>query len=334
MNTVAKINPAAVTAEQVLIGGDLKSLGEAERVKYYADVCHSVGLNPLTKPFEYITLNGKLRLYALKDCTDQLRSIHHVSVTDMTETEREGVFIVTVKVMDKTGRTDIAKGAVNIANLKGEVLANALMKAETKAKRRATLSICGLGLLDETEVEDIPAQQKAAFRVPSPPPVEVVKDDPLTPVELVPFKDESIGTWCGRFIESLEGASNLADANTWLNANKKYLDLASQRSKKAYAIVLKAIEEKERSFQPKTDPISSGPQPRVRMGTSGPDIDTDYEGWLEWARLQINSAESISWLDAFCETEIDPHERALFPPDYNDLQEAVGQKQSALTPKE
>jgi hypothetical protein len=35
-------------------------------------------------------------------------------------------------------------------------LANALMKAETKAKRRVTLSIAGLGWLDETELETIP----------------------------------------------------------------------------------------------------------------------------------------------------------------------------------
>jgi hypothetical protein len=30
------------------------------------------------------------------------------------------------------------------------------MKAETKAKRRATLSLCGLGMLDETEVASVP----------------------------------------------------------------------------------------------------------------------------------------------------------------------------------
>jgi hypothetical protein len=35
-------------------------------------------------------------------------------------------------------------------------LANALMKAETKSKRRVTLSICGLGFLDETEADSIP----------------------------------------------------------------------------------------------------------------------------------------------------------------------------------
>ena len=38
----------------------------------------------------------------------------------------------------------------------GDTLANALMKASTKAKRRATLSICGLGVLDESEIETIP----------------------------------------------------------------------------------------------------------------------------------------------------------------------------------
>jgi hypothetical protein len=41
------------------------------------------------------------------------------------------------------------------ANVKGEFRANLIMKAVTKAKRRVTLSICGLGFLDESEVESI-----------------------------------------------------------------------------------------------------------------------------------------------------------------------------------
>jgi hypothetical protein len=146
--------------EAVIARGDVSKLSPEERARYYTQVCESVGLNPLTKPFEYITLNGKLTLYARKDATDQLRTVHNVSVVDLTETEREGVFIVTAKVVNGAGRTDMAKGAVNIAGLKGENLANALMKAETKAKRRATLSICGLGMLDETEVEDIQGAQQ------------------------------------------------------------------------------------------------------------------------------------------------------------------------------
>jgi hypothetical protein len=146
--------------EAVIARGDIAALTPEDRARYYSKVCESVGLNPMTRPFEYITLNGKLTLYARKDCTDQLRSIHKVSITDLVETEREGVFIVTAKVMNGEGRMDAAKGAVSIVGLKGEALANALMKAETKAKRRATLSICGLGFLDETEVEDIPPEAK------------------------------------------------------------------------------------------------------------------------------------------------------------------------------
>ena len=52
-------------------------------------------------------------------------------------------------------------GVVSIAGLKGEALANAMMKAETKAKRRATLSICGLGWMDEVEALDRQAVEVA-----------------------------------------------------------------------------------------------------------------------------------------------------------------------------
>jgi hypothetical protein len=38
------------------------------------------------------------------------------------------------------------------------------MKGETKAKRRATLSICGLGFLDETEIETIPRHEQFEAR--------------------------------------------------------------------------------------------------------------------------------------------------------------------------
>lgn len=161
--TFAEKRLARVTAndkdtllEQVLIKGDLANLSTDERNTYYMRVCESAGLNPLTKPFEYIKLNGKLVLYALRSCTDQLRAIHGVSVIDMDEDMRGDVLVIKVKVQDKHGRTDMATGAVSLGKLSGEALANAIMKAETKAKRRATLSITGLGLLDETEVETIP----------------------------------------------------------------------------------------------------------------------------------------------------------------------------------
>src|SRR3990167_3889414 len=157
MATALQVKPDSAAIERVLIGGDLSRLTEDQRLSYYNQLCQSLGLNPLTKPFAYITLSGKLTLYALKDATEQLRKLHSVSITEVTSQRFDDVFVVTAKAQDKTGRTDAATGAVAIGNLKGEALANALMKAETKAKRRATLSICGLGMLDETEAESIPA---------------------------------------------------------------------------------------------------------------------------------------------------------------------------------
>lgn len=156
MNQMVAAPNAGAIMESVITKGDLGQLSPTERSQYYAAVCKSVGLNPLTKPFEYITLNGKLTLYALRSATDQLRSLYKVSVVELVESEKDGVFIVTAKVQNGEGRTDMAKGAVTIGSLKGDALANALMKCETKAKRRATLSICGLGFLDEMELETIP----------------------------------------------------------------------------------------------------------------------------------------------------------------------------------
>ena len=153
---VAERKPAAVL-EQVIVKGDLSKLTEAERISYYAKVCESVGLNPFTRPFEYLTLNGKMILYARKDCTEQLRARDGVSIVELHREVAEGVYLVTAHARNKDGREDLAIGAVNIEGLKGEAKANAMMKAETKAKRRVTLSICGLGMLDETEVESIPS---------------------------------------------------------------------------------------------------------------------------------------------------------------------------------
>src|SRR5260221_10303665 len=158
-NTMTEMLPAQQLAgtslEQVLIGGDLSKLTSADRVMYYKAVCESVGLNPLTKPFEYITLNGKLTLYARRDATDQLRQLHKVSIEIVAREVVEDCYVVTARATTPI-RQDESIGAVNIAGLKGDVRANAMMKSETKAKRRVTLSICGLGMLDETEVDSIP----------------------------------------------------------------------------------------------------------------------------------------------------------------------------------
>lgn len=142
--------------EQVVIQGNLASLTPGQRAHYYGRVCQSLGLNPLTQPFQYITLNSKLVLYARKDATDQLRALRRVSLTITGRETMGDLYVVTARAALPDGRTDEEIGAVAIKGLGGEALANAMMKASTKAKRRVTLSICGLGMLDETEIETIP----------------------------------------------------------------------------------------------------------------------------------------------------------------------------------
>lgn len=155
--------------ELALLGGDLSKLSEKDRAAYYSKVCESVGLNPLTWPFEYIKLDGKLKLYAKKDCTDQLRSIRGVSIAKAATRIENGLAIVEVTATTKDGRSDCDMGCVPIQGLNGNALGNALMKAVTKAKRRVTLSICGLGWLDETEVEAIePVPQEKVLPPPAP----------------------------------------------------------------------------------------------------------------------------------------------------------------------
>jgi len=75
---------------------------------------------------------------------------------------RGDILCMTARVRDRSGREDIATGAVNTKGLAGEALANGYMKCETKAKRRATLSICGLAMLDETEIDSIPNARAVA----------------------------------------------------------------------------------------------------------------------------------------------------------------------------
>lgn len=177
---------SAEAIEQVVIGGDLGKLPPEQRVAYYAKVCESIGLNPLTKPFEYIRLNGRLILYARKDATDQLRRIHAVSLERPQVDYQDDMVIVTIT--GRTGdRTDTEIGAVSLQGLKGEAKANAIMKAHTKAKRRLTLSLCGLGWLDETEIETIPTAQSVRVDTETGEIVDAIAREPFTGNGWEPF---------------------------------------------------------------------------------------------------------------------------------------------------
>lgn len=149
--------PADVTPMdlQSALAGDLKRLTPEGRLKFYGALCQMTGLNPLSKPFDWLELQGKLVLYANKGCAEQLRKIHGVSVEIIERKVEHGCLIVRVKATSKDGRHDEALGAVPFNDRNPADAANAMMKVETKAKRRVTLSICGLGLLDESEMDTV-----------------------------------------------------------------------------------------------------------------------------------------------------------------------------------
>lgn len=194
---------------RLVVGGDLGALSPQQQSEYYVYRARAMGLDPAAKPFEYLKLNGKTVLYATKSCTDQLVSLHRLSVT-ITETKViEGVYAVTAKAARPDGSAVEDIGAATIKGLQGEALANGLMKATTKAKRRAVLSLCGLGMLDETEVSSIPAAEPMR-QVEGPPPQQRQRPGTLPSVS---SRDRE--AFRQRIIKAVEHASaRLADAAT------------------------------------------------------------------------------------------------------------------------
>lgn len=121
--------PTLGKIETALVKGDLAALTPEERASYYNQVCSSLGLNPLTKPFDYILLNGKLQLYALKSCTEQLRSIHKISLQIVSRLSEDGVHSVVARATTPDGRFDESVGSVFLPS-KPDERANAYMRAE------------------------------------------------------------------------------------------------------------------------------------------------------------------------------------------------------------
>lgn len=257
---IATATTAGEVMEAVIIKGDLGKLTPEQRSDYYMAVCKSVGLNPLTKPFEYITLNGKLTLYALRACTDQLRQIHGISIEVVDRIESEGLMMVHVRAKNKDGRQDEDYGAVPFVNLKGEAAANAIMKCVTKAKRRATLSLCGLGWLDETEIETVKdarpyVEPERAETVKVAPP----KSKPTAPVTAAPIHPETgevsphaihlsskdgkfdwIG-WGQSYLAALKSAKDGDECQAWVDANAETLKTMKGKSPDIHKRLMAAV---------------------------------------------------------------------------------------------
>jgi hypothetical protein len=178
-----------------------------------------MGLDPFTKPFDILRLNGREVLYCTRSGTQQLNKLHKVShlITSRDTNAEAGVYIVTSKASLPDGRCTESIGAVNIAGLKGEMYANAIMKAETKAKRRATLDLLGLGVLDESEAESIPNASTVALQT-------MVEALPQMEVESVEVIEEDPELSIGRLAIAIKKASNIVELKAVYDANKHKIE--------------------------------------------------------------------------------------------------------------
>lgn len=154
-----RINPEILKV--ISGGGDLSKLNLEQRSEYVLALCEAHDLDPLGRPFSFMgTDDNGVILYATKNCSDQLRRKHSIQVTIKDRGQvAEGVYgviaVATIQEEDADPLSDESIGTVSVAGLTGVALANAYMAAETKAKRRATLSLVGIGMIDETEAREL-----------------------------------------------------------------------------------------------------------------------------------------------------------------------------------
>lgn len=229
MEAVQKFDGEIIAS--LLLNGDTSKLNQTQKVQYYTSMCQRVGLDPTTQPFKLLKLNGKEVMYCDRSGAQQLNKLHKVShQRTHTETVAE-VYAVYMRATLPDGRFTESCGAVNISGLKGDALANAMMKAETKAKRRSTLDLLGLGMLDESEIETIPS----AVRVQEVP----VSDDPIGPAVQpeAPKPEAKVNTaledtpmpgkrYAGKKLKDM--GEELAGFVAWCEANQKYPEFVAK----------------------------------------------------------------------------------------------------------
>jgi hypothetical protein len=101
-----------------------------------------------------------------------------------------------------------------VKGLAGESLCNALMKASTKAKRRAVLAVCGLGMLDESELDTVAGARPETSEVSEPTvmmPRRLSEQQPVVveaAAEPVAVPDVTISENDRRYLEKLRRDNN------------------------------------------------------------------------------------------------------------------------------
>lgn len=185
---VENYDPAAVEAALV---GDLSKLSPQQCVNLIMGLCRKTGLDPLTKPFEFIvTWDARKKaerkiLYATKNASEQLSRIHNLVVAIVEKeivTTPCGEQILTLRSTCKSpdGRQSENVAAVSLSTvvknsdgtvalvipLTGREYSVAYMRAHTMAMRRVVLTHTGISVPDETEIDNIEGARKVETPLP------------------------------------------------------------------------------------------------------------------------------------------------------------------------
>lgn len=152
---------------EALVGASINQLGTEQKAKLAWDFSTALGLDPTLNPISFISFRDKKEIpYLTRGATDSLRKIWGISLSVHSLEWSQSVYTVLCEARYydtdvKRERVDFGTGVVNCHGLSGNAVANAMMRAETKSKRRATISILGLaGLIDEIELDTIDGYKK------------------------------------------------------------------------------------------------------------------------------------------------------------------------------
>ena len=147
----------ATTAFQQAVAAnrDTSQLRPEHRGALLNELARALRLNPLTKPVIFLKTGQGESIYVTRQGADQIAArlrLNRETVAGPEVRDILGVkvFFCQVKVTAPDGRFETATATLPATDpLMG------LMKVETKAKRRATLSIAGLGMLSEEDAEEM-----------------------------------------------------------------------------------------------------------------------------------------------------------------------------------
>lgn len=182
MNQVVPVQNSVVSMENASVreyfrSGNVAQMSEVEKDYVLARLCEKYGLDPILRPFDLISFQGGQKFYMTASATNQLANAKGLSrqVLNLTIDDTRMIARCTVEVKDPNGRSEVANGFIAVSKfqqppkgdtsgipkkvpLDGDDLANALLKLETKTKRRATLSF--FGVMDAAgDYEDRPVVQ-------------------------------------------------------------------------------------------------------------------------------------------------------------------------------